>query len=328
MRKGDRVAIPVTGLGSSSRRPYQPQLHAPGNGSGGLQQQQEQPAARLHDAGTSWDAALQLLDPAAPAPPPDRQQQESMRQSGWEQDESGWEQDEAPGNAGTAAHAGQRAAQGAQAGSRPRSANGNGTQASAEGLRKRARLGKEGPAATSLAPVRLPAFNIERLAQLDQVRSFWAVQAMLHSAVLHAVSCDCTCQTRDDVVETPLPVLAAPQEILDFARRVAPTQTETSTRDAAFERARAACKAANMYAHVPWQSASHATDVPGITLYLPCSIPSKAWTVKCRHELRAFGSRANGLELWNSDIDVVVLGVKEPHGPNGGARCCHSDCCC
>lgn len=39
--------------------------------------------------------------------------------------------------------------------------------------------------------------------------------------------------------------------------------------------------------------------------------------------MRAFGSRANGLELWNSDIDIVVLGVKEPHGPNGGARCTH-----
>ena len=35
--------------------------------------------------------------------------------------------------------------------------------------------------------------------------------------------------------------------------------------------------------------------------------------------MEAFGSRANGLELWNSDIDVVVLGVKEPHGVNGGA---------
>ncbi len=35
--------------------------------------------------------------------------------------------------------------------------------------------------------------------------------------------------------------------------------------------------------------------------------------------LQAFGSRACGLELWNSDIDIAVLGMLEPAAANGGA---------
>ena len=33
---------------------------------------------------------------------------------------------------------------------------------------------------------------------------------------------------------------------------------------------------------------------------------------------QAFGSRACGLELWNSDIDIAVLGVLEPAAAHGG----------
>ena len=32
----------------------------------------------------------------------------------------------------------------------------------------------------------------------------------------------------------------------------------------------------------------------------------------CRHDVHPFCSKASGLELWNSDIDVVVLGVMQP----------------
>ena len=32
--------------------------------------------------------------------------------------------------------------------------------------------------------------------------------------------------------------------------------------------------------------------------------------------VRPFGSRASGLELWDSDIDLVVLGVVDPTGDN------------
>ena len=32
--------------------------------------------------------------------------------------------------------------------------------------------------------------------------------------------------------------------------------------------------------------------------------------------MRPFGSRASGLELWDSDIDLVVLGVVDPTGDN------------
>ena len=34
--------------------------------------------------------------------------------------------------------------------------------------------------------------------------------------------------------------------------------------------------------------------------------------------MHPFGSKASGLELWNSDIDVVVLGLVQPTGSNGG----------
>ena len=34
--------------------------------------------------------------------------------------------------------------------------------------------------------------------------------------------------------------------------------------------------------------------------------------------MQAFGSKATGLELWNSDVDIVVLGQAEPTGSDGG----------
>lgn len=203
MREGSRVVIPLTRSGSSSRRAYQRELRASGNGIGSLQRQDQQ-AAERHDEGTGWDVAPQMLGPAAPGLPPGRQQQVSMRQSGWEQDEL-------PGEAGIIMHAGQQAAQSAPAGGRPRSVNGNGLQGSAEGLRKRARLGAEAAPAASLAPVRLPAFNKQRLAQLDQVRGAELPGAarswIIHSNACASSSVECaqecgSCQARDDMEES------------------------------------------------------------------------------------------------------------------------------
>ena len=37
-----------------------------------------------------------------------------------------------------------------------------------------------------------------------------------------------------------------------------------------------------------------------------------------RRAPQAFGSRACGLELWNSDIDIAILGVLEPAAAHGG----------
>ena len=41
------------------------------------------------------------------------------------------------------------------------------------------------------------------------------------------------------------------------------------------------------------------------------------------YDVYPFGSKASGLELWNSDIDVVVLGIMEPSRDNLGALQTH-----
>ena len=70
------------------------------------------------------------------------------------------------------------------------------------------------------------------------------------------------------------------QEILHFAARVVPDAEEDERRRAAHGQMQAACAAAKL--------------------------PT----------VRPFGSRASGLELWDSDIDLVVLGIVEPSGGN------------
>lgn len=70
------------------------------------------------------------------------------------------------------------------------------------------------------------------------------------------------------------------QEILDFAARVVPDAEEDRTRTAAHVQMQAACAAAKLF------------------------------------NVQPFGSRASGLELWDSDIDLVVLGVVDPSGEN------------
>jgi DNA polymerase sigma len=73
------------------------------------------------------------------------------------------------------------------------------------------------------------------------------------------------------------------QEIVEFVSYVAPTWEESNLRDAALGRVQGAC------------AMMHLSDV------------------------YPFGSKASGLELWNSDIDVVVLGIMEPSRDNLGA---------
>ncbi|KAK9842314.1 hypothetical protein WJX81_006101 [Elliptochloris bilobata] len=75
---------------------------------------------------------------------------------------------------------------------------------------------------------------------------------------------------------------ALDKEVLEFARAVAPDRSEAAIREAAFQRVASACRAA----------------------YLP--------------NVQTFGSRACGLELWSSDIDIAILGVLEPAAPSGG----------
>ena len=65
--------------------------------------------------------------------------------------------------------------------------------------------------------------------------------------------------------------------MLSFARHVAPQPQEQKLRDAALARIKAAC------ADLHW------------------------------YEVEPFGSKASGLELWNSDVDMVVLGLMEPN---------------
>lgn len=72
------------------------------------------------------------------------------------------------------------------------------------------------------------------------------------------------------------------QEIVEFAYNVAPTWDEMRLRDAALGRVQDACAMMHLYSVYP------------------------------------FGSKASGLELWNSDIDVVVLGIMEPSMDNLG----------
>lgn len=70
------------------------------------------------------------------------------------------------------------------------------------------------------------------------------------------------------------------QEILEFCRRVAPDAEEDAERSAAHGAMQAACAAVKLF------------------------------------NVQPFGSRASGLELWESDIDLVVLGVVKPSGDN------------
>ena len=76
------------------------------------------------------------------------------------------------------------------------------------------------------------------------------------------------------------------QEILHFAARVVPDAEEDERRRAAHGQMQAACAAAKL--------------------------PT----------VRPFGSRASGLELWDSDIDLVVLGIVEPSGDNHSKPLC------
>ena len=76
------------------------------------------------------------------------------------------------------------------------------------------------------------------------------------------------------------------QEVLRFAARVVPDAEEDERRRAAHGQMQAACAAAKL--------------------------PT----------VRPFGSRASGLELWDSDIDLVVLGVVEPSGDNHSTPLC------
>ena len=75
------------------------------------------------------------------------------------------------------------------------------------------------------------------------------------------------------------------QEILCFAARIVPDTEEDKRRRAAHGQMQAACAAAKL---------------PNV---------------------QPFGSRASGLELWDSDIDLVVLGVVEPSGDNHSKPC-------
>ena len=70
------------------------------------------------------------------------------------------------------------------------------------------------------------------------------------------------------------------QEILDFCSRVVPNEEEDRLRSAAHAQMLAACRAVKLF------------------------------------NLQPFGSRASGLELWDSDIDLVVLGVVQPSREN------------
>ena len=70
------------------------------------------------------------------------------------------------------------------------------------------------------------------------------------------------------------------QEILDFCSRVVPNEDEEQRRSAAHAQMLSACRAAKLF------------------------------------NLQSFGSRASGLELWDSDIDLVVLGLVQPSGEN------------
>ena len=70
------------------------------------------------------------------------------------------------------------------------------------------------------------------------------------------------------------------QEILGFCNGVVPNDEEDQRRSAAHVQVLSACRAARLF------------------------------------NLQPFGSRASGLELWDSDIDLVVLGVVEPSGEN------------
>jgi DNA polymerase sigma len=72
------------------------------------------------------------------------------------------------------------------------------------------------------------------------------------------------------------------QEIMSFMKEVAPTKEEHRVRDAAMARIQAAC------ADLQW------------------------------YDVFVFGSKASSLELWNSDIDVVVTGLMEPSQENNG----------
>ncbi|BDA45508.1 probable terminal nucleotidyltransferase 4B at N-terminal half [Coccomyxa sp. Obi] len=72
------------------------------------------------------------------------------------------------------------------------------------------------------------------------------------------------------------------KEILEFIANVTPTWEESNLRDAALGRVQGACGMMQLYRVFP------------------------------------FGSKASGLELWNSDIDVVILGVMEPSRDNLG----------
>jgi len=74
--------------------------------------------------------------------------------------------------------------------------------------------------------------------------------------------------------------LCCMQEILEFCNRVVPNQEEDQRRSAAHAQMMSACRAAKLL------------------------------------DLQPFGSRASGLELWDSDIDLVVLGVVDPSGEN------------
>jgi hypothetical protein len=73
---------------------------------------------------------------------------------------------------------------------------------------------------------------------------------------------------------------SALQEILELCRRVVPDAEEDAKRSAAHGAMQAACAAVKLFTVQP------------------------------------FGSRASGLELWDSDIDLVVLGVVKPSGEN------------
>ncbi len=80
------------------------------------------------------------------------------------------------------------------------------------------------------------------------------------------------------------------QETLDFCSRVTPNEEEDQRRSAAHAQMLAACRAAKLF------------------------------------NLQPFGSRASGLELWDSDIDLVVLGVVQPSGENHSELQCTKLC--
>lgn len=157
---------------------------------------------------------------------------------------------------------------------------------------KRARVGTPSDQRVTLS-VPLPKVNPESTARLHRV------SALLGPLSFHRKMITIIKRTRMYMsVVTPditlhelvykLHNLYCLQEIVKFVSNVAPTWEESNLRDAALGRVQGACAMMHLY------------------------------------EVFPFGSKASGLELWNSDIDVVILGVMEPSRDNLGALQFHA----